>query len=103
MLAVIEVGGKQYLVQEGTKITTDKLDRQPGEEVNFDKVLLLMKDNEIKIGQPYVEDCLVKGKVLRNIKKKILIIKYKPKTRYRRKKGYKHYFDEILIEEIKTS
>ncbi len=102
MLAVIEVGGKQYLVKEGSRIITDKLNKKPNEEVNFDKVLLLAKNNEIKIGQPYIENCIVKGKILRNIKKKILIIKFKPKTRYRKKKGYKHYFDEILIEELKV-
>lgn len=101
MLAVLEISGKQYLVKEGDKIITNKLNKKPGEEVSFNKVLLLANGNEILIGNPYVENCSVYGKVLRNIKKKILIIKYKPKTRYRKKKGYKNYFDEVLIEKIK--
>lgn len=101
MLAVIEIGGKQYLVKEGSKIITNKLNKQPGEEIAIDKILLLAKDGEIEIGKPYVGKCLIKGRVSRNIKKKTLIIKFKPKTRYRKKKGYKHYFDEVIIEEIK--
>jgi len=99
MLAVIEASGRQYLVKEGDKILINKSDKKEGEEVIFDKVLLV-KNDKIQIGKPYVENAKVVGKVLRKIKKKILIIKFKPKTRYRKKKGYKNYFDEILIEKI---
>jgi large subunit ribosomal protein L21 len=99
MIAVIETSGKQFLVKEGNKILINKTDKKEGEEIVFDKVLLV-KNNDIKIGKPYVENAKVVGKVIRKIKKKILIIKFKPKTRYRKKKGYKHYFDEVLIEKI---
>ena len=99
MIAVIETSGKQFLVKEGNKILINKTDKKEGEEIIFDKVLLV-KNNNIKIGKPYVENAKVIGKVIRKIKKKILIIKFKPKTRYRKRKGYKHYFDEVLIEKI---
>jgi large subunit ribosomal protein L21 len=99
MIAVIETSGKQFLVKEGNKILINKTDKKEGEEIIFDKVLLV-KNNDIKIGKPYVENAKVVGKVIRKIKKKILIIKFKPKTRYRKRKGYKHYFDEVLIEKI---
>jgi len=99
MIAVIETSGRQFLVQEGNKILINKTGKKEGEEILFDKVLLI-KDNALKLGNPYVENAKVIGKVLRKIKKKILIIKFKPKTRYRKKKGYKVYFDEILIEKI---
>jgi large subunit ribosomal protein L21 len=99
MIAVIETSGKQFLVKEGNKILINKTDKKEGEEIVFDKVLLV-KNNDIKIGKPYVENAKVVGKVIRKIKKKILIIKFKPKTRYRKRKGYKHYFDEVLIEKI---
>jgi large subunit ribosomal protein L21 len=99
MIAVIETSGKQFLLKEGNKILINKTDKKEGEEIIFDKVLLV-KNNDIKIGKPYVENAKVVGKVLRKIKKKILIIKFKPKTRYRKRKGYKHYFDEVLIEKI---
>jgi large subunit ribosomal protein L21 len=99
MIAVIETSGKQFLVKEGNKILINKTDKKEGEEIVFDKVLLI-KNNDIKIGKPYVENAKVVGRVIRKIKKKILIIKFKPKTRYRKRKGYKHYFDEVLIEKI---
>jgi len=99
MIAVIETSGKQFLVKEGNKILINKTDKKEGEEIIFDKVLLV-KNNDIKIGKPYVENAKVVGKVIRKIKKKILIIKFKPKTRYRKRKGYKYYFDEVLIEKI---
>ena len=99
MIAVIETSGKQFLVKEGNKILINRTDKKEGEEIVFDKVLLV-KNNDIKIGKPYVENAKVVGKVIRKIKKKILIIKFKPKTRYRKRKGYKHYFDEVLIEKI---
>ncbi|MFZ8848101.1 MAG: 50S ribosomal protein L21 [Minisyncoccia bacterium] len=99
MIAVIETSGKQFLVKEGNKILINKTDKKEGEEIIFDKVLLV-KNNNIKIGKPYVENAKVVGKVIRKIKKKILIIKFKPKTRYRKRKGYKYYFDEVLIEKI---
>ncbi|MGC8981545.1 MAG: 50S ribosomal protein L21 [Minisyncoccia bacterium] len=98
MLAVIETGGKQYLVKEGSKIIVDKIkDKNEGDEIIFDKVLLYFDGKDLKIGRPYLEDIKIKGKILKNIKKKTLIIKYKPKTRYRKKKGYKSYFSEVLI------
>jgi large subunit ribosomal protein L21 len=99
MIAVIETSGKQFLVKEGNKILINKTDKKEGEEIIFDKVLLV-KNNDLKIGKPYVINAKVIGKVIRKIKKKILIIKFKPKTRYRKRKGYKHYFDEVLIEKI---
>ena len=101
MLAVIESSGKQYLVKEGDKIIINKSKKEIGEEIVFDKVLLAVKDNELYLGRPYLEKAQVVGKVVRHIKNKILIIKFKPKTRYRKKKGYKNYFDEVIIEKIK--
>lgn len=100
MVAVIEVSGKQYLVKEGDKIIINRSKKEVGEEIIFDKVLLINDDGKTYIGNPYIENAKIVGKILRHIKKKILIIKFKPKTRYRKKKGYKNYFDEVLIETI---
>jgi large subunit ribosomal protein L21 len=103
MLAVIETGGKQYLVKDGSKIVVNKIkDKNEGEEVVFDKVLLYFDGENLEIGRPYLENIKIKGKILKNIKKKTLIIKFKPKTRYRKKKGYKNYFHEVLIEKAEV-
>lgn len=100
MLAVIETSGRQYLVKEGNKIIINKSKKDIGEEIIFDKILLLNDNGKTYIGTPYIENVEVIGKIVRHIKKKTLIIKFKPKTRYRKKKGYKNYFDEVLIEKI---
>jgi large subunit ribosomal protein L21 len=100
MLAVIETGGKQYLVQKGQKIKIEKIKGlEEGNEISFDKVLLLVNDNnEVLIGQPYLENIVLKGRVLKIKKgKKIIVFRYHSKTRYRKKKGHRQYFMEVEI------
>ena len=99
--AVIKTGGKQYLVKEGEKIKIEKIEKKEGEEIEFKEVLFLEKDGKVKIGKPLVEGAKVVGKVLKQGRsKKIIVFKYKPKTRYRKKKGHRQPFTEVLIEKI---
>ena len=99
--AVIKTGGKQYLVKEGEKIKIEKIEKKEGEELEFKEVLFLEKDGKVKIGKPLVEGAKVLGKVLKQGRsKKIIVFKYKPKTRYRKKKGHRQPFTEVLIEKI---
>jgi len=101
--AVIKTGGKQYLVKEGEKIKIEKIEKKEGEKVEFKEVLFLEKDGRVKIGKPLVEGAKVLGKVLKQGRsKKIIVFKYKPKTRYRKKKGHRQPFTELLIEKIET-
>jgi large subunit ribosomal protein L21 len=103
MLAVIKTGGKQYLVSPGQKLKIEKLEKAEGEEVIFDNVLLLEKSNKVEIGAPFVEGAKVIGKVLRTAKgKKLIVFKYKAKTRYRRKKGHRQTFTEVEIKSIEN-
>ncbi len=99
MLAVIETGGKQYLVSPNQKIKIEKIKGlEEGQEVVFDKVLLLKNNGDILIGQPYLENQTIKGKVLKIKKgKKIIVFRYHSKTRYRKKKGHRQYFMEVEI------
>ena len=101
MLAVIETGGKQYLVEPGKRINIEKVEKKEGEEVEFSKVLLIEKDGELKIGNPYVEGVKVIGKVIKQGKqKKIVVLKYKRKTRYKVKKGHRQPFTRVEILRI---
>lgn len=103
MLAVIRTGGKQYLVTPGQKIKIEKLDKKEGEEVVFSEVLLLEKQNKLEIGNPLVKGVKVIGKVIAQGKgKKIIVFKYKSKTRYKVKKGHRQPFTEVEITKIKT-
>lgn len=101
MNAVIKTGGKQYLVKPGDKIEIEKVDNKAGEEIVFDRVLLLEDNEKLEIGTPLVEKAQVFGKVIRQDKdKKVTILKYKAKTRYKLKKGHRQPFTEIEILKI---
>lgn len=98
MLSVIETGGKQYVVSSGDKIKIEKLEAEPGQEVVFDKVLLQEKDGRVEIGRPYISGASVKAKVARQARsKKIIVFRYHSKTRYRKTKGHRQHFTEVVI------
>jgi large subunit ribosomal protein L21 len=100
-LAVIKTGGKQYLVSPGEKIKIEKLNVKEGKEVIFKEVLLLKENGKIEIGNPLIKGAKVIGKVISQGKnKKVIVFKYKSKTRYRIKKGHRQPFSEVEILKI---
>lgn len=105
MWAVIETGGKQYKVAPQEKIMVEKLEGKDGSNIKFDRVLLWSGDQEgkkLEIGQPYLEKALVSAKILKTAKdKKVIVLKYKPKKRYRVKKGHRQKYTEVEITGIK--
>jgi len=101
MFAVIETGGKQYRVSEGDKIKVEKLDATDGSSFVFDKVLMIAEGDKVNVGKPYIKSGKVEAKILRNGRhKKIIIFKFKPKKRYRKKAGHRQPFTEIQITKI---
>lgn len=101
MIAVIKTGGKQYIVSPGKKIKIEKIDKKEGEEIIFDHVLLVEKQKSLFLGNPEVQEAKVTGKVLKQEKgKKVIILKYKPKTRYKKKQGHRQLFTEVEILNI---
>lgn len=101
MLAVIKTGGKQYIVTPGQKIKIEKLEVKEGDEVVFDQVLLLEKNKKTEIGTPLVEGAKVVGKIIKQGKNdKVIIFKYKAKSRSRVKKGHRQTFTEVEIKTI---
>ncbi len=101
MLAVIKTGGKQYIVSPGDKIKIEKLNIEEGKEVTFAQVLLLEKNRKIEIGNPLVKGVKVIGKVLKQDRaKKIIVFRYKSKTRHKTKKGHRQHFTEVEILKI---
>tara|TARA_B100001964_G_C13716711_1_gene372750 strand:+ start:13 stop:330 length:318 start_codon:yes stop_codon:yes gene_type:complete len=103
MFAVIKTGGKQYQVSKGNKIQIEKLPKvKKGDKVIFDKVLLLVDDKDnIKLGTPYLDKIKVEGTLLNNIKsKKIDVMKYKNKIRYKRVYGHRQNIAEVTIDKI---
>ena len=101
-IAIIETGGKQYRVTEGRFIDIEIIpSRNESESVVFDKVLLVGNGEDIKIGNPYIKGTKVEGQVLKEDKqKKILITKFKNKTRYYKRQGHRQPYLRVKITKI---
>lgn len=102
MYAVIETGGKQYRVEEGMVLDHELLRGSAvGDAVEFDKVLLLVKDGEVRVGTPYLEGVTVKGQIEGDGRgDKVIVFKMKPKKGYRRKQGHRQSFMATSITSI---
>ncbi len=102
MYAIVKTGGKQYRVSPGDSIDVEKLPFDVGERIELDRVLLVTNGSEAKVGQPLVKGATVKATVTRQTKgRKIVVYKYRPRNRYRRKKGHRQSFTLVRIEDIR--
>ncbi|MFA4845880.1 MAG: 50S ribosomal protein L21 [Patescibacteria group bacterium] len=102
LLAVIHTGGKQYIVREGQEIKIEKLEVDSGASVTFDALLICDEDgSNTKVGTPSVGGAKVSATVQEHGRsKKVSVIKYKPKVRYRRNVGHRQPFTKIKINKI---
>ncbi len=102
MHAVIKTGGKQYVVKPGDIIDIEKISGEPGEEINFEEVLLVSADEEdVKVGSPVVESAKVEGKIIRQKKgEKIVVFKFKRRKGYRKKAGHRQNLTSVEITSI---
>ena len=97
MKAVVETGGKQYYVEEGTVLYVEKLEEEQGKKVTFDKVLMV---NGVA-GRPYVTNAKVIGEVVKHGKsKKIKVFKYNPKKKFRKTQGHRQPYTKVTIKSI---
>lgn len=103
MIAVIETGGKQYLVHEGDVLKIEKIDAEAGKKVTFDHVLLTAKEDgaDTKIGKPYIDGASIEAEVVEHGRdKKVRVVKYKNKIRYKRVYGHRQHFTKVKIGKI---
>ncbi len=100
MFVVFEAKGFQYLGSPGEKLKIPRLDRKIGEKVSFEKVLLV-KNGDTKIGQPYIEGASITAEVIEHGRyKKIIVFKFKKRNRYRNTRGHRQTYTEIQIKDI---
>lgn len=100
-IAVIETGGKQYLVTEGTVLTVEKIEVEKGGSVTFDKVLLTDDGSSTKVGAPYISGVKVSAEIVaEGREKKITVIRYRPKSRHFVKKGHRQPFTKVKITSV---
>jgi large subunit ribosomal protein L21 len=101
MYAIVETGGKQFRVSEGSVIRTDLIETEVGSSVTFDRVVLAADGDDVTIGTPVLSGATVTGTVLRQAKdKKILVFRYKSKKRVRKLNGHRQRFAEVRIDKI---
>ncbi len=103
MLAVVELGGKQYNVEVGTKFQTEKIDLAEGKTFNVENVLLVSEADGkgFKVGMPLLKDEKVEAKILSHGKgEKLRVFKMKPKKRYSKVQGHRQQYTEVEIVSI---
>ncbi len=102
--AVIQTGGKQYQVSEGDVVKIEKItgDFKEGDKVTFDKVLLMDDGKDTTIGTPFIAGAKVEG-TLETIGRdpKVIVIKYKQKSRYFKKNGHRQPHFKVKITSLK--
>src|SRR5215210_3473854 len=103
MYAILETGGKQYKVQPGDVIEVERIDGEVGAQVELGRVLMVAGDDgQPKIGSPMLDGAKVMAEVVEQGKgKKIIIFKYKNKTRYRRKTGHRQQLTRLRIGDVR--
>ena len=101
MYAVIQTGGKQYRVEEGNTLKIEKLELETGDNVEFDKVLMVHTGEAVKVGLPYIEGGKVTGTILSQGRfKKVKIIKFRRRKHYMKRQGHRQHYKEIQITGI---
>ncbi|MEJ0002176.1 MAG: 50S ribosomal protein L21 [bacterium] len=106
--AVITTGGKQYKVSKGSLVSIEKIkptkdmDYKKGDTISFDKVLLVENGTDTTIGTPYITGAKVDGEIVEiGRARKLLVLKYKQKSRYLKRNGHRQPFFKIKISSIK--
>src|SRR3989344_5516294 len=105
--AVIQTGGKQYKVSEGGVLSIEKIkgakdEYKKGDKISFDKVILVDDGTDTTIGTPYIPGAKVDAEIMEiGRARKILVVKYKQKSRYLRRNGHRQPFFKVKITSIK--
>ena len=101
MFAIVELGGKQYIVKENDILRVEKVDEEAGKSTVTSKVLLVAKEGSVKVGTPYLAGASVEMKVLKSgMGDKVIVFKMKAKKRYRKLRGHRQPFSEVKVGKI---
>lgn len=102
MYAIVEILGQQFKAEAGRRLFIHRMEEaKRGSQVEFEKVLLLDKDGEVKVGAPVVEGAKVVAEVLSHVRgEKVIVFHKKRRKGYRKRNGHRQNFTEILVKEI---
>ncbi len=103
MYAVIKTGGKQYKVSQGDLLKVERLDAEPGSEIEISEVLMVVDGDNVQVGTPVVESASVKARVIEHGKdKKIIVFKKKRRKGYKVKRGHRQHYTTLEIQEVRA-
>ena len=98
---VVELGGKQHVVQTGDIIETERLPAKVDSTFKIDKVLVSVSGGEVELGKPYLKDKFASATLVKNLLgPKVMVSKFKAKTGYRRNNGYRPSLSQVSIDKI---
>lgn len=99
--AIIETGGKQLRVEPGRFYDIELLHADPESSYSIDKVLLISHEDEVTVGQPFVEGATVEGTIMRHFRgRKVIVYKMRPKKKTRKKRGHRQEITRLMINSI---
>lgn len=99
--AIVDVGSNQMIIKPGQFYDINYICANPGDIINFKRVLFVSDSNKYQIGKPCLDNVLIKATVLKQLQsKKVTVFKVKPKKNSRVKKGHRQKLTRVLIESI---
>ena len=101
MYAIISITGQQFKVEKGKKIFVHRLAGEVGDDVTFDKVLLISNDDKVNVGAPFLSNAVVLAQIVSHLRgDKVLVFKKKRRKGYRKLNGHRQQFSEVRVKEI---
>ena len=99
--AIVEISGRQFWIEPGKYYDFNRIPTELGQNITFNRVLLLNNNGEILIGKPYLYDVKINGKILEHLReRKKIVYKMRPKKKSRKKQGHRQELTRVLIEDI---
>ncbi|MCC5923756.1 MAG: 50S ribosomal protein L21 [Crocinitomicaceae bacterium] len=103
MYAIVEIAGQQFKVQKDQRVYVHRLNAEEGADVQFDSVLLLDNNGDVKVGAPAINGASVSAKVEKHLKgDKVIVFKKKRRKGYQKKNGHRQYLTQLTITDIKA-
>lgn len=99
--AIVEISGRQFWIETGKYYDFNRIPAELGKQITLNRILLFNNKGDISIGQPYLENVQIKGKILEHLRgKKTIVYKMRPKKKTRKKQGHRQELTRVLIQDI---
>ena len=99
--AIVEISGRQFWVETGKYYDLNRIPTKTGTEIILNRVLLVNSNGNVLIGQPYLKQVKIQGKILEHLRsRKTIVYKMRPKKKTRKKQGHRQELTRVLIEKI---